>query len=65
METKMAPIYSILVMGCFEEILYQKIEEEMDQETSEYIRNTRKRNLTTISSYGLNPEKNSKNFINY
>ena len=40
MGTKTTPTYSILVMGYFEEILYQKIEEEMDQEISEYIRNT-------------------------
>ena len=31
----MAPTYSILVMGYFEEILYQKIDEKMDQETDE------------------------------
>ena len=48
MGTKMAPTYSILVMGYFEEILYQKIEEEMDKETGEYIRNTWKRYLDDV-----------------
>ena len=44
----MAPTYSILVMGYFEEILYHKIEEELDQETGEYIRNTWKRYLDDV-----------------
>ena len=48
MGTKMAPTYSILVMGYFDEILYQKIEEEMDQETGEYITNTWKRYLDDV-----------------
>ena len=46
--TKMAPTYSILVMGYFEEILYHKIEEELDQETDEYIRDKWNRYLDDI-----------------
>ena len=34
----MAPTYSILVIGYFEDILCQKIDEEIDQETGEYIK---------------------------
>ena len=33
MGTKMSPTYSILVMGYFEESLFHKMEEKMDQET--------------------------------
>ena len=44
----MAPTYSILVVGYFDEILYQKIEVEMDQETGECIRNTWERYLDDV-----------------
>ena len=34
----MTPIYSILIIGYFEEIVYQSIYEEMVQETGEYLK---------------------------
>nr|XP_034325343.1 uncharacterized protein LOC117689218 [Crassostrea gigas] len=45
MGTKMAPTYSILVMGYFEEILYQKAEKELDQKISEHLKHSWKRYL--------------------
>ena len=62
MGTKMAPTYSILVMGYFEEILYQKIEEEMDKETGEYIRNTWKRYLDDVFILWTKPREELEKF---
>lgn len=36
--TKMAPTYIILVMGYFEEILYQKVEKELNQKIREHLK---------------------------
>ena len=60
MGTKMSPTNSILVMGYFEEILYQIIEEEMDQETGEYTRNTWKRYLDDVFILRTNPREELK-----
>ncbi|XP_062586434.1 uncharacterized protein LOC134248002 [Saccostrea cucullata] len=38
MGTKMAPTYSILVMGFFEETLYQKVSDELGQEIGKHLR---------------------------
>ena len=48
MEIKLATTYSILVMAYFNEILYQKIDKEMDQETDEYVRNIWKQYLEDV-----------------
>ena len=62
MGTKMASTYSILVIGYFQEILYQKIEEEMDKETGEYKRNTWKRYLDDVFILGTTPREELENF---
>ena len=51
-------------MGYFEEILYQKIEEEMDQEIGEYIWNTWKRYLDDVFILWTKPREELEKFHN-
>ena len=49
-------------MGYFGEILYQKIEEEMDKKTGEYISNTWKRYLDDVFILWTKPREELENF---
>ena len=64
MGTKMAPAYSILVMGYFEEILCQKVNEEMGQELGQNLRLSWKRFLDDCFIFWTGSEENLIEFHN-
>ena len=64
MGTKMAPAYSILVMGYFEEILCQKVNDEMGQELGQNLRLSWKRFLDDCFIFWTGSEENLIEFHN-
>lgn len=65
MGTKMAPTYSILAMGYFEEILYQKVEKELDQKISEHLKHFWKRYLDDCFIFWEESEKDLHEFHSF